>query len=110
MQRLLEALDRGGDGCRPPALRLMREVFLLPVSSPQQLLPPASLTAALLQPLARRLDEPHAPLALQVVSHPACRAVPALWQAEIHAPAHLAMLCGPSTQHVMDCMSSRAGS
>ena len=78
VQRLLEALDRGGDGCRQPALRLLREVFLLPVSSPQQLMPPASLTTALLQPLARRLDEPHAPLALQVVIRPACPSFPSI--------------------------------
>jgi hypothetical protein len=83
VQRLLEALDRGGDGCRPPALRLLREVFALPVSSPQQLLPPASLTTALLQPLARRLDEPHAPLALQVVFQASLHSCRSFLQADV---------------------------
>jgi len=63
VQRLMEVLARGEDGCRPPALALLREVFAVPGA---RLGPPSLLGGDLLQPLARLLDGAHAPLALQV--------------------------------------------
>lgn len=64
VQRQMETLARGEDGCRPPALLLLRELFSLQGA---RLPPPAALDAALLQPLAGLLDGPQAPLALQVM-------------------------------------------
>lgn len=59
----MEVLARGEDGCRPPALALLREIFAVPGA---RLGPPSLLGGDLLQPLARLLDGAHAPLALQV--------------------------------------------